>query len=110
MSGRAAGYCAGYDVPGYGNPGFGRGFGLGRGGGRGGGWGWRNRYYATGLPGWARFGYQPAWATPPRWAYGPYAGPPTREQETESLRAEAEWLQKQLEAIQKRVSELEQEQ
>ena len=52
MTGRAAGYCAGYPVPGYMNPipGFGR--GLGRGGGRG----WRNMYYATGLPGWMRWG------------------------------------------------------
>ena len=36
MTGRAAGYCAGYSVPGYVNPVSGRGgFGYGRGGGRG---------------------------------------------------------------------------
>ena len=45
-TGRAAGYCARYSIPGYANPTFGRGFG------RGGGWGRRNRYYATGLTGW----------------------------------------------------------
>ena len=28
MTGRRAGYCAGYDVPGYANPGFGRGLGM----------------------------------------------------------------------------------
>ena len=49
MTGRAAGYCAGYNVPGYMNPmpgggfgygwGRGRGRGRGRGGGRGFGWG-----------------------------------------------------------------------
>ncbi|HRT63051.1 MAG TPA: DUF5320 domain-containing protein [Syntrophales bacterium] len=79
MTGRAAGFCAGYSVPGYMNPawgwGRGRGFGFfGRGGrgfgyfgrGRGGGRGWRNRYYATGFPGWARVGFGP----------GPYAGAP----------------------------------
>ena len=54
MTGRAAGYCAGYSVPGYQNPIPGRGF-AGRGGG-GGGRGWRNRYFATGVPGWAAFG------------------------------------------------------
>jgi len=57
MTGRGAGYCAGYDRPGFANPwvgGYGgRGFG-------GGGRGWRNMYYATGLPGWARAGYAPA--------------------------------------------------
>jgi len=57
MTGRAAGFCAGYPVPGYMNPVGGRGyFGMGRGGGRGGGWGRRNMFYATGLPGWQRFG------------------------------------------------------
>lgn len=109
MTGRADGYCGGYDMPGYANPTFGRGFGLGWGGGWGRGWRWRNWYYATGVPGWARFGYGPAWVTPPVWAYGPYAGPPTREQEAGFLKAQAEWLQKQLEAIEKRVSELERE-
>jgi len=28
MTGRALGYCAGYNTPGYANPRFGRGFGL----------------------------------------------------------------------------------
>ena len=60
MTGRAAGFCAGYGMPGYMNPvagrGFGMGFGRGRGFGGGGGRGWRNRFYATGLPGWAGAG------------------------------------------------------
>ncbi len=47
MTGRAAGFCAGYSVPGYMNPIPGRGFGFGRGG-----FGHRNLYYATGLTGW----------------------------------------------------------
>ena len=37
MTGRGAGYCAGYPTPGYMNPGQGRGFGRGMG--RGMGWG-----------------------------------------------------------------------
>jgi hypothetical protein len=105
MTGRRAGYCAGYDAPGWANPGPGRGFGLGwrRGGawgGRGGGWRHRNWYYATGVPGWARFGYAPAWG------YDPYAGAPSRQQETESLREQAEWLKQQLDAIGQRIEEL----
>src|SRR5690554_2441714 len=64
MTGRGAGYCAGYSVPGYMNPWGGRGVGWGRGGGRG--RGWRNRYYATGAPGWAGYGAWPgAGAVPP---------------------------------------------
>ena len=115
MTGRGAGYCAGYGVPGYASPVRGRGFGMGWG--RGGGWGggggrgrgWRNMYYATGLPGWARFGYAPAWGPPPAAAYGPYAAPPMPEQEVEFLKTQAGWLKEQLDAIGQRITELEQE-
>ena len=99
MTGRAAGYCAGYDAPGYANPGPGRGFGMGRGGG-GRGWRWRHWFRATGLPGWARFGDAPSWE------YGPPA-PTTREQETEMLKTQAGWLKEQLEAISERIADLE---
>jgi len=51
MTGRGMGYCAGYQTPGYANPAFGYRMG---GGGRG--RGFRNRFYATGLPFWQRFG------------------------------------------------------
>jgi len=82
MTGRAAGFCAGYPVPGYMNPIPGGGYGgWGRGlwGGGGRGRGWRNWYRATGLPGWARAGMGlPAWGgrvwTPYPRPYGPYAG------------------------------------
>jgi hypothetical protein len=96
MTGRAAGYCAGYDMPGYMNAVPGRGFGAGWGGGRGRGWRWRNWYYATGQPGWARFGYGPAWGAPP-----------TREQETEALKGQAAWLKEQLDAINQQIADLE---
>lgn len=63
MSGRGAGFCAGYGVPGYVNAVPGRGFGMGfgrdpgaRGRGFGGRRGWRHMFYATGLPGWMRYG------------------------------------------------------
>jgi hypothetical protein len=110
MTGRGAGYCTGYGAPGYANPMPGRGFGMGRGGGWGGGGrGWRHQYYATGVPGWARYGYAPAWGAPPAAAYGPYAAPPTPVQETEFLKTQAEWLKEQLDAISQRIAELEQE-
>ena len=115
MTGRGAGYCTGYDAPGYVSPMPGRGFGMGRGrgGAWGGGWGrgrgWRHQYYATGMPGWARYGYAPTWDAPPAAAYGPYAAPPTPEQETEFLKTQAEWLKEQLDAISQRIAALEQE-
>jgi hypothetical protein len=107
MTGRGAGGCAGYQVPGYANPnpGFDLGLGCGR---RGGSRGWRHWYHATGVPGWARFGRAPAWGVPPAGAYGPYAAPPTREQEAEVLKSQAEGLRRQLDAISQRIAELEQ--
>jgi hypothetical protein len=79
-TGRGIGYCSGYNWPGYTNPGpgFHSGFGFG-------GRGWRNRFYASGVPGWVT---------------------PTQEQETADLMAQADWLKAQLEAIQKRIEEI----
>ncbi len=122
MTGRAAGFCAGYGAPGYVSPVPGRGFWGrgGRGGGRGwggGGRGWRNWYYATGLPGWMRFGYgqwpapqvAAAWGAGP-WAYGaPAPGPMPREQELQMLMDQAEALKAQLDQISARIGELEKE-
>jgi len=117
MTGRAAGFCAGYPVPGYANPVGGRGYwGSGRGF-RGGGWGRRNWYYATGLPGWARAGYgMPAWGGYIGGAYGyPSAYPsgfpagPTAEQEQQALKQQSEYLRQSLDDINKRIEELEKE-
>jgi hypothetical protein len=55
MTGRAAGYCAGYSTPGYMNPYGGRYFGAIRGSFGGRGRGYRNWFRATGLPGWSRY-------------------------------------------------------
>jgi hypothetical protein len=106
-TGRAAGYCAGYDMPGYMNPLPGGGYrGWGRG--RGGGWGGRGRglrhwYYATGLTGWQR---GRGW-----WAYPPYPAtydvlPPTREQELSMLQADLRCLEQSTEQIRRRIEEL----
>ncbi len=106
MTGRGAGYCAGYQAPGFANPMPGRGYGMGRGRGwsrgRGHGYGmgpgrgWRHQYYATGLPGWARYEYAPP--------YPPQVSP---DQEVDILKQQAEWLKNELEAISQRLSELE---
>ena len=106
MTGRAAGYCAGYPVPGYMNPVGGR-----MGWGRGGGWGRRNWFHATGQPGWQRAAYgAPAFGAPGyAAAYGaPYAAP-TKDQQLEAMKDEAGYLQQALEDIQKRIAELESE-
>ena len=102
-TGRVDGSCNRYDMPGHRNRGV-----IYRVGGRrntstGGGKRNRHWYYATGLPGWARFDY-----APPGW-YGPYAAPPIPEQEAESLKAQAEWLKEQLDAINQRIAGLEKE-
>ncbi len=105
MTGRAAGFCAGFAVPGFANPGAGRGFGMrggrGRGFGLGGGRGWRHQYYATGLPGWARFG---GVAAPP--GYPVPAPAPDPEQEKQALQAQVKHLEAELSALQQRLSEL----
>ena len=116
MTGRAAGYCAGYSVPGFANPIGGRYAGIGRGafGARGRGRGYRNWYNATGLPGWDRYNVgMPAWgggaSTPSMYPYaGPYPGPAVApDQEKEMLKEQADLLKQQLEDIQIRVEELE---
>lgn len=107
-SGRGVGYCGGYEAPGWANYGPGR-RARGRGGpglrgrrwggyspGRGGrGRGWRQGNYAAGAPGGARWNAAPM--------------PPSREQEIDMLKDEAEWLKEQLDAIGQRMNELGQE-
>lgn len=101
MTGRAAGLCAGYGNWGGMNPAFGRGRRFCAAG-PGGGHGWRNMYYSTGLPAWARYSGNPA-------GYGymrPYQKPDP-ELEKQELREQAEFLKSELDFIQKRLSEIE---
>ncbi|MBE0425910.1 MAG: DUF5320 domain-containing protein [Nitrospirae bacterium] len=104
-TGRAAGYCSGFGMPGYANPVSGGGrFGFGRGWGRGygsfgRGRGWRHWYRATGLPGWARTGY----GYPPGGWMSPYTTGITAQEEMDLLRDQADFLRKQLEDIEKRI-------
>lgn len=112
MTGRAAGYCAGYAAPGFTNAAGGRGFrGMGRGGGFGGGRGRRNQYYATGLTGMQRaaMGY-PAFGgvMPPVAPYqAPFAQPVSAEQQLDALKGQAEYFADALEGIRKQIEELE---
>jgi hypothetical protein len=83
MTGRGAGYCAGFANPAMPPRGPGFGFGGGRRGGR-------HMFYTTGLPGWQRFGNAPL----------------ATQQEAVALKAQADWLKAQLDAIDKRIEEL----
>ena len=100
MTGRGAGFCAGYNMPGFG---FGRGF-------AGGGRGRRNRFYATGVSGWMAMEY-PHWGgNMPYPAYGPNVQPGmSREHELDALRDQAAFLDENLGNVKKRIDELEAE-
>lgn len=109
MTGRAAGYCAGSDTPGFANPygyggrGMGRrgGFGWGGGFGKRGGFGQRNMYYVPG----------PAVPTGPETQYAspnvPSVAPSgASEQELQALREQAEYLKNALEDVSARLEAL----
>ncbi len=115
MTGRGAGYCAGFGVPGYMNPGWGW-FRWGRGLGRGLRRGWRHMYYATGLPGWARCSYPGFWAPVhhPGLAGSAESGGPAPyrwnvEDEIAFLQEQAGILQDELARIEERLEELSKE-
>ena len=114
MTGRGMGFCAGYSVPGfesapantagmYRPAGRGLGPAWGRPGAGGRGRGFRNKYFRTGLPGWQRAagagipGYSGAAVQPE---------PRTAEEEKEMLRNEAEYLERELQAIKERMNKL----
>ena len=108
MTGRAAGFCAGYPVPGYMSPIPGRGWfgrGKGRGWGRGFGRGWGRGF------GWGRAGMGF-----PAWGYGGYYGSPygypydpevTPQQEADMLKEESKALQEEIKSINDRIQALE---
>ena len=106
MTGRGAGFCAGYSVPGYANPVGGRGYGMGFGRGRG-----MGRGFGRGF-GLGRVGYgSPAWAGvanqyPANASFVPTV---TSEQELEGLKQQAEFLQSSLSQVSERINQLEKE-
>lgn len=113
MTGRAAGYCAGYPVPGYMNPipGYGRGWGRGFGRGRGRGFG---RGFGRGWCWYPPYTYPP----PMQYAYPPPINPPivatqSPEQEVgalenykKELEAERADLEQEMNEIETRIKEL----
>ena len=123
-TGRAAGFCARFGVPGYMNPnynagrsgfgmgrgaGYGRGFGFGRGAGFGRGFGagrgWRHRFNAA-QPGWG-------WNQPPYGeANAATAAPvrPSADNELADLKEQARYFSDTLKEINQRIAELEKRQ
>jgi hypothetical protein len=99
MTGRALGFCAGFDTPGYTKgfgSGMGRGFGFGRGRGRGRGMGYgqgRNFH-------WPFSGFSPNI---------PETQALNKEDEIKMLKAQAESLKRTQKDLEKRLSELEKE-
>ena len=93
MTGRAAGVCAGYGVPGYAHPLPSRGFGPGRGMGYGRAWGRR------------RWAGHDAWDS----AWGPMAYGPVmdKSQELDMLKTQAEQIQHGLAQVQEQIKQLE---
>ena len=85
MTGRGAGYCAGFATPGYVNPMPGRGWGMGRRRGRGRDRGWRHPYFPHGLT----------------------DAVPSAEYEVRALKAQAEGIAGTLNETRKRIAELE---
>ena len=83
MTGRAAGFCAGYPMQGYVNPIGGRGFGQGRGGGRR----WQMANYNV--------------------PFTPAAPAMTAEQELAELKQQAEYLKNTVNDVNKRIEQLE---
>jgi hypothetical protein len=83
MTGRGAGYCNGSTAPGFANAGAG--FGCGRGN--------RRMFYATGMPGWTRFGG----------TRGFQAGPNVLD-EKEFLSRQAQALEQELALVKKQLS------
>lgn len=106
MTGKSAGYGAGYGMPGYLNPLPARGFcGWARGwfdGGRG----WRYCYWATGLPGWlrAKMGFLVRGGIFP---VPPFAPELSSQQEAEILRQQVKALHEEIAVLNEQISILE---
>jgi hypothetical protein len=96
MTGRAAGFCAGYAVPGYANPWGGPGF-RGRGGGRG---------FRRGFGYAAPFTGYPMYGEPVVYPGVPFPNA-AAESEISGLKAQAEYMKQSLDQISHRIEELE---
>jgi len=98
-TGRGMGFCSGFPYLGFMNPAFGKGYFCWGGRGRG----WRNWYYATGLPGWMRSGMgYPAFGMVPY----PFSPELSEKEEMEILKRQAEILKNQLKEIEEQINVL----
>ena len=97
-TGWGAGFCAGYGVPGFSNRGYGAGGAFF--GGRG-GRGRRNRFFATGVPGWQYFAGNPIPGGMPFPA--PSEAP---QNELDVLKGQAQYLENGLKELQARMETL----
>ena len=97
-TGWGAGFCAGYGVPGFLNPGYGAGGAFF--GGRG-GRGRRNRFFATGVPGWQYFAGNPI---PGETSFS--AQPGTPQDELDVLKGQTQYLENCLKELQARMEAL----
>jgi len=97
-TGRGAGFCAGYGAPGFSNPGYNAGGAFF--GGRG-GRGRRNRFFATGVPGWQYFAGNPL---PGGMPFSAQPGMP--QNELDVLKAQAQYLENGLKELQARMEAL----
>ena len=88
-SGRGLGYCQGNDAPGFSNQAYGRGRGWRRS--WGGGFGWRHRTFSFGRSG---RGF-------------PGVDALNKEDALQALKSEADWLERDLDAVRARIQELE---
>lgn len=96
MSGRGAGYCAGYDMPGYANPVFYGGRMDRRMWRR---FGWHGRFYGG-----------PCWGWRDDVAYAvPYPADMSPEEKQEMLKTREAWLQEQLEEVHKDMDDIQKE-
>lgn len=93
MTGRAAGYCAGYGVPGFANRPAGFGLGMGWGPRRGGGRGRSARFW----------GYGPAYGVTPSAPVDPVQ---TQRLEKDALSRQVQTLEQQLHHMKQRLEEL----
>jgi hypothetical protein len=104
MTGRGAGYCAGYPVPGYANPIGGRGwYGRGRIFGRGRSW----RHWYGPRPGWAPYAYGDPYYGAYTYPVYPFAPELTPDEEINMLKEQSKVLQNELKDIQERIGTLE---
>jgi len=97
MTGRGSGFCAGYEVLGFSDPNFRQGGAPRVRGGRG----RRNRFFATGMPGWQYFTENPV---PGGMSFS--AQPETPQNELEVLKGQAQYLENGLKELQARMEAL----